>query len=451
MRTHANVLTFPFMVFSTLVSLTSCKSGSSPPPAVTVNFVEPLRVGHATYFDSMGFPAGGCGVPEKLLESPHFVALNVQNTPTDYTSYLARPINEKEKVGIWDNGRNCGRWIRVKVSKNCVDGFNSGEPGIPFCRDGRYEDDAMSGATADFIVADSCQDGNRWCRDDAFHLDLATQSLRNFSKDGQRIADLRGKAWTNRLVEWQFIEAPNYQGDIEIGFIKNAQAAWPAIIVTRLRRGIHGVDVEVNGTWKAARMNSDNGQSYILEGEPPYRLRIYDAYDELINQGRVYEVNFPCQGKCTADYTKANYEVKQTAAPTADVQISTRLREEGGENPSPARQLPPPPPPPAPSPTQSSFKVALNPNSSWDQGSCVNLILSNEGSEPVKNWALWIDTHGATLDQSWNLIVSQDQGRSKLEAGSEWNKTLAPGQRLENAGFCVKGNNKAPSLVKVQP
>ena len=58
--------------------------------------------------------------------------------------------------------------------------MNSGNPGTAWCQGGNWQKDEFSGATLDFIVTDSCQDGNRWCRDDTNHLDLKTEALAKF-------------------------------------------------------------------------------------------------------------------------------------------------------------------------------------------------------------------------------------------------------------------------------
>ena len=39
--------------------------------------------GNATWFDALGQPYGGCGLPQSALDSQNFVALNVFNTPGD--------------------------------------------------------------------------------------------------------------------------------------------------------------------------------------------------------------------------------------------------------------------------------------------------------------------------------------------------------------------------------
>ena len=80
---------------------------------------------YATHFDGIGAPYGGCGVPENLIGYPHYLALNVQNTPNDYSTYLKRPISDSSKVGPFNNGHNCGRYVRVTLGRYCP-GVNSG-------------------------------------------------------------------------------------------------------------------------------------------------------------------------------------------------------------------------------------------------------------------------------------------------------------------------------------
>ena len=56
---------------------------------------------YATHFDGIGYPYGGCGVPESEIGYPHYLALNVQKTPNDYGTYLARPIADSSRVGLF--------------------------------------------------------------------------------------------------------------------------------------------------------------------------------------------------------------------------------------------------------------------------------------------------------------------------------------------------------------
>ena len=112
-------------------------------------------IGNGTWFSGLGAPYGGCGLPQANIDSQDFVALNVYNTPGDY-SFYPRPITgaNASKIGMWNNGLNCGRWVQVKVSDYCT-GVNDGAPGQAFCRNGSWVSDAYNGATLNMLVADS--------------------------------------------------------------------------------------------------------------------------------------------------------------------------------------------------------------------------------------------------------------------------------------------------------
>lgn len=203
--------------------------------AITVFFTKQAvgeYEGVGTFFDGLGTPYGGCGIPEGNLESPHYVALNVQNTPQDYETYFKRPFSDIPAIGAWNNGLNCGRWVRVKIGDYCLGAANGGLPGTGICEGGQWISDEFNGATLDMLVTDSCQDGNVWCRDSQYHLDLRTSSLPHFMKEGQPIGDAIFQKWNNRMLSWEYVSAANYQGDISIGFRENAHRDWfPAIAI----------------------------------------------------------------------------------------------------------------------------------------------------------------------------------------------------------------------------
>ena len=231
----------------------------------------------ATHFLATGELGGGCGIHPDLIESQNFVALNVQNTPNDYSTWLPRPHHDAATKGIWDNGKNCGRWVRVTLSDDCADGHVSGRKDEPKCA--RFQGDDKNGATADFVVTDSCQDDNRWCRDYPYHLDLSTASLKTFVKDGKNVGDL-SQNWRNRKVQWKFIESPQKR-PVEIHFVRNAQLFWATIGITHLRNGIHGVRYQDRqGNWASAAMNGDNGQTYQINAKDDdgnFAIKIVDA------------------------------------------------------------------------------------------------------------------------------------------------------------------------------
>lgn len=281
-----------------------------------------VYTGNSTYFYNLGSPYGGCGLPQNELDTQNFVAVNVENSPGDYTTFHTRPISDEFASirGFFDNGRNCGRWVRVVIGDYC-NGMNDGAMNQPFCRDGTgWTSDMYNGAVLNMIVADSCYDGNAWCRDDPNHLDLAHGSLNLFEKDGVPIGDMFPDHFNNRQISWQFIEAPNYTGDIRIGFILSAQIWWPAIAITHLQNGIHGVDYFDGTNWVKATMNGDLGQSYIINatsisnGVPgnAYRIRVYDVTDRLINDGRIYNFTFPesCGTICSPVFNEVTYTVE---------------------------------------------------------------------------------------------------------------------------------------------
>jgi hypothetical protein len=300
---------------------TSTRTGTpvSPTPTPTATAPGTSFTSSATHFDALGNPYGGCGLAQSVLDTQNFVALNVQNTPGDYSTFLPRPIPPQfaSQIGMFNNGLNCGRWVRVTIGNFC-NGINDGAPNMPFCRGGLgWVADAYNGAVLDMIVADSCQDGNAWCRDDTFHVDLATASLNLFVKNGLPVGDMHPTHWNNRQVHWQFIEAPNYTGDIRVGFIRDAAVFWSAIAITHLRNGIHGVDYFANGAWVRATMNADLGQSYVIApttaGGSQYRIRVYDVADQLLNNGRIYNFSFPasCGERCSSVFTDVTYTVEQ--------------------------------------------------------------------------------------------------------------------------------------------
>jgi len=269
--------------------------------------------GIATHFDALGAPYGGCGVPQDLLETQNFVALNVFDTPGNYQMY-PRPLtgSNLQYLGEFNNGLNCGRWIKVTMGPNCQ-GTNDGAPNQPFCRgaNAKWIDDQYSGAVLYMLVADACGDANAWCRDSPYHLDMVTSSLNLFEKNGTTVKTMNPAAFNNREIEWEYAEAPDYDGDIAIHFIKGAEQYWPAIMINHLPNGIHGVEQKIGNNWVKAEMNSDMGQSYILQSTTfPLRIRIMDANDKLLHNGREYSFSLPpaCGGKCSAPATETSYQ-----------------------------------------------------------------------------------------------------------------------------------------------
>jgi hypothetical protein len=269
----------------------------------------------------------GCGVPKDLLETDHYVALNVFNSPSNYSTY-PRPItgSDLQYLGEFSNGSNCGRWLKVTMGANCK-GLNNGDPNQPFCRNGGiWVDDKYSNATLYMMVADACADANAWCRDDPYHLDMFLPSLNMFEKNGATVNDMYPNSFNNRKITWEYVPAPNYSGDINIYFTVNAQIYYPAIMINNLSNGIHGIEQKVGNKWVKAVQNVDLGQQYTLDNSvTTYRIRIIDADDQLMNNGREYIFTFPsaeCGALCTAPATQVNYTVFNTTTSIDELESS---------------------------------------------------------------------------------------------------------------------------------
>jgi hypothetical protein len=376
--------------------------------------------GNATHFDALGAPYGGCGLPQAILDSQDFVALNVYNTPGDY-SFYPRPLppSQANKIGLWDNGRNCGRFVQVTIGDYCT-GVNDGAPGQAFCRNGSWVSDSYDGATLTMVVADSCGDANAWCRDDVNHLDLSTPSLNRFVHNGVPVGDLNPGHWNNRRVSWSFVPSPSYTGDIRIGFLQGAQRYWPAIAVSHLANGIHGVEyLGADGTWQSGQPDSDMGEAFVIGPTTTagltYQIRVRDASDALINNGRVYTFALPsqCSSNCSAAYTDAPYTT-------------------GGGPPS--SSTPPPPPP-------GGCAVTAAVTGSWSGGYQTQLTVRNTGSSAIAGWTTSFSFPGGQqLASSWNAVATQS-GSRVTATNQAYNGALAAGAST-TWGATVNGANQ---------
>jgi hypothetical protein len=145
-------------------------------PVIEDFFNESPRGAFSTLFEGCQAQMCACGVPPELLQDEEgnpvpFVALNVQNTDM-LDAVIDRPYPEDSgKVGMFINGRNCGRWIEITFLENCNGWEHEAHhdpPGI--CGVNAYEVDPMtnynrdgySGNKAYAVVADSCQEGSYW-------------------------------------------------------------------------------------------------------------------------------------------------------------------------------------------------------------------------------------------------------------------------------------------------
>jgi hypothetical protein len=400
-----------------------------PAGALDVSGTPAPVTGWATWFSGLGSPYGGCGLPQADLDSQNFLALNVQNSPGVYTN-LPRPIPAADagEIGMFDNGLNCGRWVQVTIGDNC-DGTNAGAAGQPFCTPGSLVSDQFNGATLDFVVADSCDDDNAWCKDDPYHIDLAQASLNQFILNGQPVGDMYPGSWNNRQVTWQFIPAPNYAGNINIGFIQSAQPYWPAVAISHLPNGIHGVQYYANGSWVTATMDSDMGDDYIIgpttgagTNGTNYEIQVTDANGNLINNGEVYSFSLPsgCAEGCSAAYTPVTYTT--STAPIA-----------------------------SPSPTAGSCSLSSSVVTSWSGGYQLQLTVTNTGTTALTGWSAgftFADTV-ESVSSSWNAAVSQT-GTQVIAVNDSYDGSVNPGSST-TFGMVVNGSNSSLSALTCAP
>jgi hypothetical protein len=397
--------------------------------AITVSGTPSPVTGNATWFSGLGGPYGGCGLPQANVDSQNFLALNVQNSPGVYT-LLPRPIPaaDASEIGMFDNGLNCGRWVQVTIGNYCT-GVNDGAQNEPFCRNGSWISDQYNGATLDMVVADSCDDGNAWCKDDPYHIDLHQASLNQFVLNGQPVGNMYPDHWNNRQVTWQFIPAPNYTGDINIGALQGAQPYWPAIAISHLPNGIHGVQYYANGTWTDATMDSDMGDDYIVAPTTGsgtagsfYEIRVVDASGNLVNNGEVYNFSLPagCLPKgCSTAYAPVSYTT--STGPTA--------------------------PPPATGTCTLTSSVA----NSWSGGSQLQLTVTNSGTTPLTGWTagFMLADASETITSSWNATVSQS-GQQVSAVNASYDGSVAAGEST-TFGVVVTGSSASLSGLTCGP
>lgn len=144
------------------------------------------------------------------------------------------PFVAVNKGGVYNGGKNCGRWLRVRFGEACVNGYqNYNTP----CT-GQLVQDDLSGKTIDVQVRDSCGDFG-WCTEDEYHLDMTVQSIKQLG--GQAALD----NWNNPIIYWQWIDAPNYQGDITIWFGYGGNPWWPKLVFSNLLRGVSRIQRKI--------------------------------------------------------------------------------------------------------------------------------------------------------------------------------------------------------------
>jgi hypothetical protein len=238
--------------------------------------------------------------------------------------------------------------------------------------------------------------------------------------------------WNNRHISWQFVPAPNYTGDIQIGFLQGAQTWWGATSISHLPNGIHGVQYFAGGTWQNATMDGDMGQAYVLSpttsGGSQFQIRVLDATDTLINNGRVYTFSLPasCASQCSAAYTQVSYTTSDGGSG-------------GGTTTTPPTT---PPTTTTTTPPVGSCSVTESITNSWNGGYQVSVTISNNGTATINDWKVTGTLPATqTVASSWNANVTQS-GQQLTATNASYNGTIAPGAST-SFGMTINGTSPA--------
>jgi hypothetical protein len=166
----------------------------------------------ATHFLLPPDAGGGCGVPlDAMTDKNNYVALNVYSINVPFNQTPQRPVSSE--YGDFDNGKNCGRWMKVTIGELCPQGSGStniggADPSPNPCL-AYSADPVYTGVTINMIVADSCGDGNYWCRESINHLDISEAADNFYFPSGEKLSqtqidELQGKITAAQLT-WKFI------------------------------------------------------------------------------------------------------------------------------------------------------------------------------------------------------------------------------------------------------
>eukprot|EP00892_Ulva_mutabilis_P010148 jgi/Ulvmu1/7505/UM037_0049.1 len=169
------------------------------------------RGGYSSWYQGCDDGGCACGIPAELLKdvrghSIPYVALNFQNSGMSPT--LSHQLGPTSEMGMFFNGRNCGRWIEITYQKRCgggksnvvgslptVCGVNAlvGNPAV------NYVADVHTGKKVYALVADSCSDNNYWCRNDVYHLSFSQSHVKGLCGSDTDCLN-------SRQMEWKFVD-----------------------------------------------------------------------------------------------------------------------------------------------------------------------------------------------------------------------------------------------------
>lgn len=367
---------------------------TEPAPVPILDFDSgALRHSYSTHFDGCGQQACGCGIPPELLKDKQgatifHVALNVQNTNLN-APHVPRPTDQEDVKGMWNNGKSCGRWVEITLNEDCLGlGLTASDPpsicGVnPWESDPLdqplYKNDAFSGRTMYAVVADSCQDGNFWCRNDRFHLDLQRDLVEDFCGAGSNIT-----CFNSRRLSWRYLDGrpPASAGfdlysDIRFHWFCSSNFPWwSSLIIHNLNNGVS--HVTANGL-AAKRANRDAGNQWIIPRDAFQAAN--ESFGKEVLTVEVFDVADSSYGTYFVQVDTSDFDaVCATGLNAAEAQVLSDL-------PEPQAQAPPP---------QPDAPVPEGPEPA--PGECAELYEQCGGN----------DHDGPTCCQAGSICVAQD-------------------------------------------
>jgi hypothetical protein len=311
-------------------------------------------------------------------------------------------------------------------------------------RNGELGRDDYNDAELNMIIADSCGDDNAWCRDDPYHIDLAHASLNQFVKNGVEVGDMDPQHWGNRRVTWEFIPAPDYSGDIRIGFLQGAQTWWTAIAVSNLENGVHGGwSTSPRGLGRGrdeGDMGSRSSSNPLQPAGIDYRIRVRDIEDTLINEGRGVQLLAArlLREPVRQAYTEVPYTTSDDTAETEPAAETEPVAETGASGASVS----------ASAPANGAGEVCqavFTRTGQWD-GGFQGEVTVTAGSTSVQDWTVELDfADGQRISQVWN-VGSTTEGSKVTARNASFNGGLAAGTSTR---LGLVGEGRAPPGPKV--
>jgi endoglucanase len=136
-----------------------------------------------------------------------------------------------------------------------------------------------------------------------------------------------------------------------------------------------------------------------------------------------------------------------TPQPTPTPQPSPTPRPSPTPQPTP-RPTPQPTRQPTPPASGGQLQVAVNLQSDWQDGFCLNFRVTNPNGTATRNWQLSFRMNQATINNSWNGNFAR-QGSQYTVTPPDWGRVIQPGQTIDWMGFCASksGPDYKPTQV----